>query len=91
MLTSLGVYLLTVPVNLDYVKSCGLATKITLRSKTRMIYCGISFMALEVQLVLTVLILFLSVTFNVTCLTVALTKLQNYASNIGQYILNFFC
>jgi len=41
ILTSLSVYLLTVPVNLVYVKLCGLAMKIRFWSKTCMIQHGI--------------------------------------------------
>ena len=37
---------------------------------------------------LTMLILSISVTFSVTCLTVV--SLRNHASNIGQYILVYF-
>ena len=38
---------------------------------------------------LTMLILSISVTFNVTCLTVT-SLLRNHASNVGQYILVHF-
>ena len=38
---------------------------------------------------LTMLILSMSVTFNVTCLTVT-SLLRNHASNVGQYILIHF-
>ena len=38
---------------------------------------------------LTVLILYISVTFNVTCLTVT-SLIRNHASNVGQYILVHF-
>ena len=77
VMTSLSVYLLTVPVNLVYVKLWSLATKIRFWSKTCMIqprrihsvgfFNDTSSTACE----LTMLLLSLSLTFNVTCLTVA--------------------
>jgi len=39
---------------------------------------------------LTMLILSISVTFNVTCLTVTSLTIRNHASNVGQYILVHF-